>query len=187
MKIIFPLLTPLSFIFSLLTASIAAAGGNQGTLEVRVKDHREAIGDFAHLNLKLEEILISPKPGLKFWQTGWKHLAPIISSVDLTRYVGKNSVRVFRGSIDAGSFDAIHLKLKEVSGVLNKSRRNGQIKNLVGPIKLAFAVHAQGETLIVLDLVVLDMSDHPPQAYELGVKGYEIYSDGQLVDKVPPG
>jgi len=34
---------------------------------------------------------------------------------------------------------------------------------------------------------VLDMSDHPPRGYELGVQGYEIYTDGKLAAKVPPG
>lgn len=41
--------------------------------------------------------------------------------------------------------------------------------------------------MIVLDLMVLDMSDHPPQGYELGLNGYEVYSNGKLVDKIPPG
>src|SRR5207253_1611012 len=105
------------------------------------------------------EVLISPKPGLMFWQSGWKRLAVSRQSIDLTKYVGKDSAPVFRGRVDAGSFDAIHLKLKEASGVLHKkSQRNVQIKNLVGPIKLGFEIRSQDETLIVLDLVVLDMS-----------------------------
>jgi hypothetical protein len=166
---------------------IAIAGQNQGFLEVRIKDHREAIGDFAKLMLKIDDILISPRPGLMFWQSGWKSLAVPSESIDLTKYVGKNSAPVFRGRMDAGSFEAIHLKLKEVNGVLKRNQQSAQLKNLVGPIKLPFEIRAQGETLIVLDLAVLDMSDHPPLAYELNVKGYELYTNGKLTDKVPPG
>jgi Domain of unknown function (DUF4382) len=166
---------------------IAIAGQNQGFLEVRIKDHREAIGDFAKLTLKIDDILISPAPGLMFWQSGWKGLAVPSESIDLTKYVGKNSAPVFRGRMDAGSFEAIHLKLKEVNGVLKKTQQSAPVRNLVGPIKLPFKIRAQGETLIVLDLVVLDMSDHPPQGYELGVRGYELYTNGKLTDKVPPG
>jgi hypothetical protein len=167
--------------------SSAAAGGNQGILEVRIKDHREAIGDFATLSLKLDELLISPKPGLMFWRSGWKPLAVSPQSIDLTKYVAKDSARVFRGRVNVGSFDAIHLKLKEVSGILNKKGRDHiEIKNLVGPIKLPFEIRAQSETLIILDLVVLDMSDHPSQGYELGIKGYELHVNGKLTDKVPP-
>jgi uncharacterized protein DUF4382 len=171
----------------LFFAPPASGSASQGTLEVRIKDHREAIGDFAKLMLNIDDILISPKTGLLFWQSGWKSLAAPSVPIELTKYVGKNSAPVFRGSIDAGSFEAIHLKLKEVNGVLKKNQRRAQVKDLVGPIKLPFEIRARGETIIVLDLVVLDMSDHPPQAYELGVKGYELYTNGKLIDKVPPG
>lgn len=170
-----------------LAVPAAAVDPSQGVLEVRLKDHREAIGDFAKLTVTVGDILVSPKPGLKFWQSGWKSLAVAAEAVDLTKYIGKNSARIFRGSVNAGAFNAIHLKLKEVSGVLKKSQRGAPIKNTVGPIKFPFEIRAQSETIIVLDLVVMDMSDHPPRGYELGVRGYELYTNGKLVDKVPPG
>lgn len=174
-------------ILALCLAAPTGAAESQGTFEVRIKDHREAIGDFSQLTLTVSDLLISPKPGLKFWQSGWKSVAPAPEAIDLTKYVGKNSVRIFRGSLNTGAFDAIHLKLKEVSGLLKKGQRSIKIKNTVGPIKLPFEIRPQGETTIVLDLVVLDMSDHPPAGYELGLKGYEVYTNGKLVDKVPPG
>jgi hypothetical protein len=170
-----------------LAASPARVAEIQGIFEVHIKDHREAIGDFEKLTLTIGEILISPTPGLKFWQLSWKSLAAAPESIDLTRYVGKNSARVYRGGVDPGSFDAIHLKLKAVTGLLKKNQRQAQIKNTVGPIKVSFEVPAQGETKIVLDLVVMDMSDHPPRGYELAVKGYELYTNGKLVDRIPPG
>jgi hypothetical protein len=185
MRIVWSLIGPFFLAGSLAIAAVAA-GQSQGILEVRVKDHREAIGDFSKLTLTIGEILISPRPGLKFWQSGWKSLAVAYQSVDLTKYVGKDSARIFHGSVDSGSFDAIHLKLKEVSGQLKKGPSNAQIKNSVGPIKLPFETRTDGETTIVLDLVVLDMSDHPPRGYELGVKGYELYTNGKLVDAIPP-
>jgi hypothetical protein len=168
-------------------AAPAVSADQQGRFELRVKDHREAIGDFAELILHFDAILLSPKPGLKFWQTEWKSVAPAIPSVDLTKYVGKQSVSVFRGAIAAGSFDAIHLKIKNVQATLKKKSRSASIKNKVGPIKLAFETSARADTVIVLDLVVLDMSDHPPAGYELNLKGYELYTNGKLVDKIPRG
>jgi hypothetical protein len=36
-------------------------------------------------------------------------------------------------------------------------------------------------------LTVMDMSDHPPRGYELQIKGYELYNNGKLLGKVPPG
>src|SRR5437764_12686111 len=90
MKRILPLVA-LLFAFSLCVTPPAVAAVNQGILEVRIKDHREAIGDFAKLILNVDEVLISPKPGLMFWQSGWKRLAVSRQSIDLTKYVGKDS------------------------------------------------------------------------------------------------
>lgn len=182
-----PCLVVFVLMLSVVAAPALSTGDERGILEVRVKDHREAIGDFAKLILMFDAILVSPRPGLKFWQTQWTSLAPAVPSLDLTKYVEKQSASVFRGPIPAGSFDAIHLKIKSVAATLKKNLRITNIKNKIGPIKLAFETRARGDTLIVLDLVVLDMSDHPPAGYELNLKGYELYTNGKLVEKVPPG
>jgi hypothetical protein len=164
-----------------------AAQGDQGVLEIQIKDHRDAIGDFAKLNVTIDKILISPKPGLKIWQTGWKELSATSNTVDLTQYIGKKAMRVFRSNIDAGAFDAFHLKLKGIDGVLNKNQKNAPVKNTLGPVKLSFTVPAKGETILIIDLTVIDMSDHPPRGYELGLKGYELFTNGKLIHKIPPG
>jgi hypothetical protein len=168
-------------------ASIARAAGPQGVLEIQIKDHRDAIGDFAKLNIIIDKILISPKPGLRFWQSGWKELNASPETIDLTKYVGKPTARVFRADLDAGSFDAFHLKLKNIDGVLKKNQKPTPVKNTTGPVKLSFDVLAKGETILIIDLTVVDLSDHPPRGYELGIKGYELYTNGKLVGKVPPG
>jgi hypothetical protein len=54
-------------------------------------------------------------------------------------------------------------------------------------VKLAFNVTPQGKTLLIIDLVVTDFSDHPPRGYELGLRGYELYTNGKLIERVPPG
>lgn len=166
---------------------LSAAGPEQGILEIQIKDHRDAIGDFAKLDITIDKIGISPKPGLLFWQKGWKELTPKTATVDLTQYVGKKTVSVFRGAIDARVFDAFHLRLKSIAGVLKKATRDATVKNTLGPVKLAFDVPAKGETLLVIDLTVTDMSDHPPRGYELGIRGYELYTNGKLLGKIPPG
>ncbi len=164
-----------------------AAESKYGVLEIQIKDHREAIGDFAKLDIVLDKVLISPKAGLMFWQTGWKELQPSVAAVDLTQYIGKKTARVFRGEINPGSFDALHLKIKSIDALLKKTRRSAAVKNTIGAVKLSFQVPAKGETVVVLDLVVTDFSDHPPRGYELSIRGYELYSNGALIQKVPPG
>lgn len=183
-----------SFINVLVTVALClfsvpalAAQADQGVLEIQIKDHREAIDDFARLNVVIDKILVSPRPGLKFWQTGWKDLSAASETVDLTKYVNKKTARVFRNSIAAGSFDAFHLKLKNIDAVLKKNQRGALVKNSIAPVQVSFEVPPKGETILVIDLVVTDFSDHPPRSYELGIKGYEIYSNGKLTAKVPPG
>jgi len=164
-----------------------AAEREQGILEVQIKDHRDAIGDFEKFIISIDEISVSPRPGLKFWQTGWKDLAVSSEPVDLTKYVGKNTAQVFRAPIDTGTFDAFQLRIKKIDGVLKKNRRKAPVKNTIGPFKLAYDVRPNTVTLLILDLVVTDISDHPPGGYELSLKGYELFTNGKLVEKIPPG
>jgi hypothetical protein len=160
---------------------------DRGTFEVRIKDHREAIGDFSRLLITVEKISISLRPGLRFWQASWKEFSPAPDSIDLTKYVGKDSAKILRADIDAGAFDAFHLKIKAIDGLLKKTRYSAPVKNTIGPIKLSFDVAPRQETVLVLDLTVVDLSDHPPRGYELSLKGYELYTNGKLIEKIPPG
>jgi len=184
----------LSFIVALILCSLGilagaslAAQSDSGTLEIRIKDHRDAIGDFSKFNIVIDKILVSPKPGLKIWKTGWNELPASGDTIDLTKYVEKASARVFRASIESGSFDAFHLKVKTIAGVLKKNHTSLSIKNTIGPVKLSFDVPPRGETVLIIDLTVLDMSDHPPRGYELAIQGYELFTNGKLIQKIPPG
>ena len=179
------LLLVIIFLTSLMPVAVRAQ--LQGVLEVQIKDHRDAIGDFAKLDIVIDKILVSPKVGVRIWRTAWQELVPSQSTVDLTKHVGKPSARVLRSSVEAGRFDAFHLRLKHVGGVLKKNQKPAPVKDTLGPVKLAFEVPPKGETILVIDLTVVDLSDHPPRGYELGIKGYELYTNGKLIDKVPPG
>lgn len=163
-----------------------AAESNHGVLEIQIKDHRDAIGDFTRLNIVIDSLLISPKAGLQLWRIGWKELKPSVATLDLTQYIGKKTAGVYRGEISAGSFDGFHLKIKNIDPQLKKRGRSAPVKNTIGPVKINFQVPANGETLLVFDLVVIDFSDHPPRGYELAIRGYEIYTNGKLVEKIPP-
>jgi hypothetical protein len=174
-------------VFCLFALPALAAERNQGILEIQIKDHREAIDDFAKLNITVDKILMSPKPALKFWQSGWKDIGAPTVTIDLTKVVGEKSARVFRSTIDAGSFDGLHLKIKNIDVLPKKRHSATSVKNTIGPLKLSFQVPTRGETIIVLDLVVTDFSDHPPRGYELGIKGYELFTNGKSIQKVPPG
>jgi hypothetical protein len=177
----------LGCVLCFVVALASAAEHDQGVLEIQIRDHRDAIDDFSALNITVDKIRVSPQPGLKIWQTGWKELTPATATVDLTQYVGKKTARVFRGAIDAGAFDAFEVKLKSIDAVLKKNQKRAAMKNTLGPVQLSFQVPAKGETLLIVDLVVTDFSDHPPRGYELVIRGYELYTNGKLIGKIPPG
>ena len=170
----------------LIGSLVVSASLWAGTLEIRIKDHREAIGDFSKLDITIEKIRLRKKSMLPWLRATWKELQPTVRSVDLTRYSDGSSAGVFRGKVAPGKFDAIDLKIKNVSGALKKNKTTVEPKNAFGAIQLAFAVMKSGVTRIILDLEVLDLSDHPPLGYVMQMKGYELYLDGKLIDRVPP-
>lgn len=179
------------FFAALLSASLASAQPKNGTLEVQVKDDRAAIGDFSQVDIVFEAISVSRRVGPYLWRMGWKDLKPSVEKIDLTKYspqapIGVRAATIFTGELASGAFEAIHLKLKGTEGILKKDNSRPAIKNLVGPIGLPFSVKPRETTVIVLDLTVMDMSDHPPQGYELRLVGYEVYNNGKLIDKIPP-
>ena len=159
----------------------------KGTLEIRIKDHADAIGYFSQAVISIESIRISPKVGFKLWRLGWLKLDLTSNGLDLTQFVNNSGVTVFRGEVDAGSFEAVDLKIRDIQGVLKDGSKKVAVENKIKPVALAFSVNAKELTSIVIDLTVMDMSDHPPATYELQLTGYEVYNNGKLVDKVPPG
>jgi len=136
----------------ILLASCSPAPG-KGTLEIRVKDHRAAIEDFAKLEVRVESIRLKP------WG-GWIDLTPDLAGFDLTAYKKGNSATVFKGKIESGSFEGFHLKLGTITGMLKKGNADTAVKNGVGPIQLSFSVEPNQPTLLIIDLEVLDLSDH---------------------------
>jgi hypothetical protein len=170
---------------------LAVAGCSQesgkGIFEVRIKDHEEAIGYFSKVNIVVETIRLSPKVGFRFWRLGWLTLNPSLDQLDLTQFVNNSGVAVFRGEVDSGSFEAFDLKIRSVRGILREGSREVPISNKVIPVALSFPINPGELTLVIIDLSVMDMSDHPPATYELQLAGYEVYRNGKLVDKIPPG
>lgn len=158
----------------------------KGTLEVQITDHREAIGDFSSVNIVLESIRLRPKVGLQFWQRGWRTLKPAVDQVDLTRFVGHSAATIVKVDMDSRTFEALDLELRALHGVLKKDSTPVPISNKLIPVDLPFSVTSGEITKIILDLSVMDMSDHPPEGYELQLAGYEVYRNGKIITKIPP-
>jgi hypothetical protein len=180
-----------SYVVIIAFVSIVMSGcsqpGGRGLIEVKIKDHRDAIGDFKSVIVNVQTIRLSPKVGLKFWQLGWIALNPTVQRIELTQYAGGSSATIFQGSMESRSFEALDLKIGRVDGVLKKEGGQVPINNKLTPITLPWVLNSGEVIMIVLDLSVVDMSDHPPEAYELQLVGYEVYRNGKLIDKIPPG
>lgn len=158
-----------------------------GVLEIHLTDHREAIGDFVRLDVEIDTLRLHPKRRLSLRKSDWLDLRPSVASVDLTQYVEKRTIAVWRGELPTGRFEAVHLKLKSARGELKESAEIAPVADEARPIRLPFDIRASDVTRIVVDLVVFDMSDHPNRGYEVHVRGYELYYNDALADKVPPG
>jgi len=168
-----------------LSLSESGRAPRKANLEVRVKDHRDAITDFRELEVVVDSIRLHSGRG-SGGQIGWTSLAVSRPRIDLVKYIGKRSASVFEGEVASGSFDAVDLKLQGIEGTLKKTGGRAAVKNLVAPIRLLFSTYRESKMLIILDLTVLDMSDHPPRGYELRLRGYELYKNEKLVERIPP-
>ncbi|MDE0204471.1 MAG: DUF4382 domain-containing protein [Candidatus Tectomicrobia bacterium] len=177
----------LSLVLLGCNASSDSDGVSTGTLEIHLTDHREAIGDFARLDVEIDTVRLHPKRLLSLGKSDWLDLQPAVASADLTRYTNRRTLSIWTGELPSGRFEALHLKLKGAGGELKASAEAAPVADEAGPIRLPFEVKTGETTRIVVDLVVLDMSDHPNRGYEVHVRGYELYYNGALADKVPPG
>ena len=158
-----------------------------GTLEIRVKDHRNAIDDFKELVLTIGALRLSPCARLKSTDPGWFELVPKVDHFDLTQYKGGNSLLIYEAEPSSQQFEAIDLKITKTKGVLAQTGAPAKVDNNVRPIRLQFATEPGRTVKVVLDLEVLDLSDHPGRGYDLRVRGFELFANGELLEKVPPG
>ena len=166
-------------LFAILSACSGPQSKGKGTLEVKIKDHREAIDDFAKLDVPIE--LIRTKPS-----GDWIDAKPDLHSIDLTAYRKGNSVTVYKREIDSASFRGLHLKLGRLSGTLKKGDATIEVKNSVVPIQVSFVVEPAQVTVLILDLKVMDLSDHSGRGYELHINAFEHYQGGKLISRIPP-
>jgi hypothetical protein len=163
-----------------LTATSCSPEPVTGRFEFQVKDHREAIDDFSSVDVAIDSIRLRSA-------AGWMDLKPAVASIDLTRYTEGNSVTLFDDQISSRSIDGVNLHISAIDGTLKKNNHGAEVKNALGPIQLQFALKKDAPTLLVFDLKVMDLSDHPGHGYELHLNGYELFQGGKLIDKVPPG
>lgn len=151
----------------LLLAGCAASDLESGRLEVRVWDHREAIDDFDELRLTFSAVGIHPANQPR--TAGWIELTPSIQELDLTQYVTGQQAAIGQATVQAGAYNAVRLSVDRVEGVL-KGGQPVEVDVRFDAVALDFQIRSGQITVLGLDLMVLDLSDHPNQDYELHLR-----------------
>jgi hypothetical protein len=145
----------------LLAACQPQTGATTGALEVRLSDHRIAIGDFESLDTTLTSIDVHPTGQSRV--EGWLIIAPQTAVVDLTQYLGDREAVVLTTDLPAGEYDAVRLVVAGGEGRL----KTGATASVEGfsQAALRFTLSSETTAVILLDVVVESTEDHPGGGY----------------------
>lgn len=150
----------------LVVACRPSSTPDTGTLEVRVSDHRVAIGDFESLDVTLTSIGVHPvgQPRTE----GWLTFAPQTTVLDLTQYLDDREATVLTTALPAGEYDAARLTVAGGEGQL-KVGGKASVEGFSQAAALRFTVRGGQTTVILLDLLVESADDHPGGGYSLNL------------------
>ncbi|MBI1881828.1 MAG: DUF4382 domain-containing protein [Chloroflexi bacterium] len=152
----------------------AASAPNPGHLEVRIKDHREAIGDFSELWLTFSAVGIHPTGQPR--SEGWIEFEPSLQRLDLTQYVEGREAVIAQTTVEPGIYNAVRLHVDQVSATLSNGQP-AEVKVNFEAVALDFQVQEGQTTVLGLDLVVSDLTDHPGLSYELHLREAAVRGD----------
>ena len=141
------------------------SGGS--VLEVRVTDHREAIEDFTSLEIVISKVSIHPTSAPRL--EGWIDLAAPREGIDITKHLQGPGALVLRTTVDADDYNALRLGIDQAIGRL-KNGKEVEVEFVKGAVFLPFTITSEDATVVTVDLVVNDLSDHPGKGYEMRIR-----------------
>ncbi len=149
-----------------MVACQPSAGATTGTLEVRISDHRVAIGDFESLNITLTSIAVHP-----FGQArteGWLSFTPQTAVLDLVQYLNDREATVLTTALPAREYDAVRLVVAGGEGQL-KIGGTAFVEGFSQAAALRFMARAGQTTTLLLDVLVESTDDHPGGGYAMNL------------------
>ena len=158
------------FLLSLLLAcqALPASSDNavtEGALEIRISDHRQAIGDFERLDVTIERVGVHPASSER--AAGWLDFAPDTAVIDLTQVVGDQAITILMASLPPDAYDAVRLV---VAGGEGELKANGNIVEVPGfeeSARAIFTLQAGEVATLFMDVIVESEEDHPGGGYQM--------------------
>ncbi len=149
-----------------MAACQATTSPATGTLEVRLSDHRVAIGDFESLDITLTSIAVHPVGQAR--TEGWLAFTPQTTVLDLTEYLDDRAATVLTTTLPTGDYDAVRLVVAGGQGKL-KIGGTAFVEGFGQAAALRFTVREGQTTTILLDLLVESTHDHPGGGYSMNL------------------
>ena len=150
-------------------AEIPVPEGTQegGRLQVWITDHREAITDFTALPVTIAAVALHPAGRPR--REGWLRLLTPAQAVDLVQAT-REPVLLLEAPAPPGAYDAVRIEMDRGRGALTTGEEVAVTVPSRGTASLSFRVQSGQRTVLTLDLVVHDMTDHPGKRYEVAVR-----------------
>jgi hypothetical protein len=135
-------------------------------VEVRISDHREAIGDFERLDITINSVGLHPATAPR--TEGWLDFEPDTARVDLTQVVGGPTVTILQTNAPPGQYDAVRLVVASGQGVL-KEGDTVWVPGFEAIARHPFVLPGGDTITLVLDVIVESKADHPGGGYEMNL------------------
>ena len=158
-------------LFFLLTILPMRTWGETGRVEVRVTDHRAAIGDFRALQVELASLSLHPR-GMPRRQ-GWISLLQHTSPVDLVPLKDGRWKTLGESSVEARRYDAVRVQFGSIEGILRSATRV-EVVPVASTVVVDLVVESDRPRVILLDLYVEDQSDHKPGLYAVKIRNIQV-------------
>lgn len=164
------------FVFSNLSSASTGTGvGELREFQFRVTDHQAGIEDFIQLDVILESFAIHPSGEAR--NEGWIEFDNEYFPIDIVPLKNGRSVSTGIHLAPWGTYDAVRVKFKNVSGKLH----NGMPPRITGKnttVSASFDLHqiavSKKPIALVLDLYVESQTDHEPNLYVVKIKEVRV-------------
>ncbi len=145
----------------------AARGQEVGRLQVWITDHREAITDFTRLPVTIAAVAIHAAGQPR--RQGWLRLLVPTRAVDLVQ-AARDPVLLLEAPVPPGAYDAVRLEVDRGQGTLKTGEEVAVTVPSRGTAAVAIRIKSGQTTVLTLDLVVHDLTDHPGQRYGVAIR-----------------